>query len=609
LKRRPVPLIVVGPLLAYCGSCGTFPEDLSRGSDWPSPERGAVVSEHPLATRAGLEILEAGGNAADAAVATALALAVVYPQAGNLGGGGFAVWVPHDTEEDPLFLDFRETAPRALTPGAFLDTSGELVGERSLTGHLAVAVPGSPRGLWVFHERLGRLPFGEVARPAIELAAEGFHLDAWLARDLRQEPARRRLEASIRARATFYPRDRALGEGALLRQPDLARTLTLLVERGPESFYEGEVAAAIVGEMIRGGGVLDRQDLAAYEPVWREPLRGWFRGLEIITAPPPSSGGLILLQVLGILDGFPLDEERRATLDALALERGEPVDEGEIGLSSRALHWWIEAMRRGFADRVVHMGDPDFWDVPVEELLSPSWIAERRISIGELANPGITAMPTPAPRSGGEETTHLCALDDEGNAVSLTTTLNTSFGSGVMVPDAGFLLNNEIDDFSIVAGEPNVFGLIGADANLLEPRKRPLSSMTPTVIRDGGQAVRMVIGAPGGPRIITAVIQVILRTEVYGQGLEAAIRARRLHQQFSPLSTSHEPGWDADLLLGLRNRGHDLVELDRRFASVQAIRLEIGGEPEGFSDPRRGGTAGAEGRRPQVPALPPDWNR
>ena len=570
---------------------------------WPAPTRGAVVSEHPLATQAGVGILESGGNAVDAAVATALTLAVVYPQAGNLGGGGFALYVPHDPDQESLALDFRETAPAALTAEAFLDEEGNFVSERALRGHLAPGVPGSPHGLWTLQQRLGRLPFRTVARPAIELARDGFEVDAWLARDLRRENLRERLRYAGMAGALFYPEGRALEEGELLVQTELAETLERYATRGPEGFYEGDVADAIVTTLAAGGGVMTKKDLRGYESVWREPLRGWFRGHEVISMPPPSSGGLVLLQVLSMLDGFPLDEERTRTRETREREAGRTLGSEEIGLSGRALHWWIEAMRRAYADRAAHMGDPDFHDVPVEQLLSPAWIAERRVSIGERATPEVGPLPRPVPEGG--ETTHLSVLDGEGNAVSLTTTLNTSFGCGLMVPGGGFLLNNELDDFAIQAGVPNAYGLIGGEANALVGGKRPLSSMTPTVIREGGRAVTMVVGSPGGSRIISSVIQVILRTLVYGQPLAEAVAAPRLHQQWSPSETRFEAGWDPARLLELRNRGHEVEEGTARFCSVQAIAVEIGGEPMAVSDPRRGGAAGLEDAPISTPARPP----
>ncbi len=565
--------------LALLSGCASLPR-FDEGGPWPPPQGGMVVSEHELATAAGVKILEQGGNAADAAVATALALAVVYPQAGNLGGGGFAVWVAHDPAKPTQFLDFRECAPAALRAELFLDELGRRVPERSLETGLAVGVPGSPRGLYEFQRKLGRLEFEAVAAPALALAQQGFLVDRWLAADLEQE--RETLARHAGARALFLPGGEPLAEGARLVQPELARTLARYAREGPEAFYQGEVAEQLVLAVQAEQGVLVLDDLADYRAVWRAPLRGWFRGLEIVTAPPPSSGGIALLQVLAMLDGFPLDEER---IRARAEETADPA-----GLSGRALHWWIESMRLAFADRAEYLGDPDFVRVPVEALLSPERIHRLRVGIGELCNPHVRVLPAEA-REGGQ-TTHLSVLDGEGNAVSLTTTLNTTFGSGILARGTGVLLNDEIDDFAIVAGSPNAYGLVGGAANALAPRKRPLSSMTPVIVRDGGQVVKMVLGSPGGPRIITSVLGVLLRTVVYGQDLVAAVAAPRLHQQWSPPATALEPGWDELGVQALRNRGHALELVPERWGRVQAIAVEVGGEPQGASDPRGGGAVG-----------------
>ena len=591
------PFLALAFLAASCAGLPEFDET----EQWPPPRRGMVVSEHPLATEAGVGILAKGGNAVDAAIATALALAVVYPQAGNLGGGGFAVWVAHDPEEAPLCLDFRETAPAGLNTAAFLDAEGRFVEQRSL-GPLGVAVPGTPRGLFALHERCGKLPFEAVVAPAIGLARAGFRVDPWLALDLQEEQELLRAGGAM----VFFAGNRPLAEGELLRQEALARTLERYARIGPDAFYRGEVAASTEDAVRSRGGVLGLEDLAGYEVRWREPLRGWFRGLEIVTVPPPSSGGILLLQVLSMLDGFPLDEERQSTLRA----EGEGLISSAEGLSERAVHWWIEALRLAFADRAAHLGDPDFVAVPIDALLSPDWIAERRTSIGELAHPSVVPMPDPVsgpapeqPTPEGDQTTHVSVLDGAGNAVSLTTTLNTTFGSGIYT-SAGFLLNDEIDDFSIQAGAPNVYHLVGGRANALAPGKRPLSSMTPVVVRDAGAVVRLILGSPGGPRIVSSVIEVILRTEVYGQSLEAAVAAPRVHQQWSPSSTVFEPGWDPLLLQALTNRDHEIVVEAEPWSSVQAIQVEIGGEPIGASDPRGGGTACAVGRTPSTPARP-----
>lgn len=595
-------LLAPGLLLALT-ACKSGPL-LGAQPQWPTPTRGAVVSEHPLATQVGLRVLERGGNAADAAVATAFALAVVYPQAGNLGGGGFALWVPHAEPGGSLAFDFRETAPRRLVPDLFLGEDGEPVRERSLSGHLAVGVPGSPLGLAELHARCGSLSWRDVLAPAIELAEGGFDVDPWLARDLRREPQRGRLLASAAARRLFYPGGEALAEGQRLRQPELAQTLRRIASDGARAFYSGDLARALAAEMRAHGGVLDEEDLRAYQVRVVQPLEGTFRGHRLVTMPPPSSGGVLLLQVLAILDGFPLDTERDA-----ARERAGDSDDPdraarlEAGLSELVLHWWIESLRAGFADRAQHLGDPEFHDVPLEALLSPRWIAERRTSIGERANPGILPWLRGDEATGGE-TTHLSVLDTDGNAVSLTTTLNSGFGCGVMVPGTGVLLNNEIDDFSIVAGVPNVYGLVGTQANQLEPRKRPLSSMTPTVVADPNGVVELVLGSPGGPRIISAVAEVMLRVLVHEQELADAILAPRIHQQWRPERTFLEPGWDESVIAALEARGHEFERADSPWASVQGIEVEPGAEPLAFSDPRRGGAGGVEGRGVAEPARP-----
>jgi gamma-glutamyltranspeptidase/glutathione hydrolase len=602
-RSVPAALLAISALVG----CSGLPQ-VDRQPQWPVPTHGAVVTEHPLATAVGLEVLEAGGNAADAAVAAALALAVVYPQAGNLGGGGFAIFAPHAAPGQAWALDFRERAPRALSPEHFLDADGEVVPDRSLVGHLAVGVPGSPRGLEELQRRCGTLPWAEVVEPAVRLARDGFAIDAWLARDLRDEQLRGRLLANAESRRLFYPSGQPLEEGDRLRQPELARTLELLAARGAEGFYAGDVARALAAEMRRGGGVLDEQDLAEYDVRWMRPLQGAFRGHRILTMPPPSSGGLLLLQVLAILDGFPLDSERdqvRGETRGAAAESKE-AERLASGLGERALHWWIEALRFGFADRAEHLGDPDFHEVPVNQLLSADWIAERRTSIGERAGVDVRPYGHPAGAELGE-TTHLSVIDGEGNAVSLTTTLNSSFGSGVVVAGAGFLLNNQIDDFSIRAGVPNAYGLVGTDANQLAPGKRPLSSMTPTVVLDGDGVVALVLGSPGGPRIISSVIEVLLRVLVYEQDLDDAIRAPRVHQQWNPPQTFVEPGWDDGILRDLEARGHLLERSERRWASVQAIEVQRGGTPRAFSDPRRGGAPGDQLRGVGPAARPGDF--
>lgn len=609
-----VVAVVVGTVLSACASRGT----LQPAARWRAPKLGAVASEHPLATEVGLSILDRGGNAADAAVATALALAVVYPQAGNLGGGGFALWVPH--VGDARAFDFRETAPAAANASLYVGSDGKPLASRSLRGPFSVGVPGSPRGLHELWRACGsrRLTFGELVAPALRLAREGFTVDAWLARDLAAPETRARMNAF--ARQVFYPGDRPLREGEQLRQPDLASTLELIALQGPDAIYNGRIAEAIVAELAAvpvppdaAGAAPDRPewmtlaDLSRYEVHERPPLHGWFRGMEIVTMPPPSSGGIVLLQALGILEGMPLDAEKNRSALARAIERekGGPAGVDSPFLDERMAHWWIEAARCAFADRAGHMGDPAFHAVPTKELLSSEWIARRRVAIGENADPSVPAW-RPAPE--GSETTHLSVLDKSGNAVSLTTTINEYFGSGILVRGAGFFLNDEMDDFALQAGIPNQFGLVGGAANRLEPGKRPLSSMTPTVVRDGGHANVMVLGSPGGPRIITAVLQVLLRVLVLEQTMEEAVAAPRLHQQWSPIATVFESGFDPEIVSALENRrGHEVEVKSGTFGSVQAIWLRtVGGVPIAVSDPRRGGAAGVQGEGISTPTRPPE---
>jgi gamma-glutamyltranspeptidase/glutathione hydrolase len=610
MRVLAAPNLLAAALALAAAACHGA-QDFAREPTWPKPKLGAVASEHPLATQAGLAVLDAGGNAADAAVTTALVLAVVYPQAGNLGGGGFALWVPHKGKSDAI--DFRECAP-ASADAAQYQVDGKLSAKRSREGPLSVAVPGTPAGLELLFEQHGskRFTLAELAQPAILLASKGFAVDAWLAGDLTRKGVQERMSAA--ARALFFPGGQPLAEGAKLVQKDLAETLRAFGEHGAQSFYRGRIGEAIVAELSRasvpesersGEGWMSLDDLARYQAKQRAPLVGWFRGQEIVTMPPPSSGGIVLLQALGVLEGLPLESEMQAARFQAGLKfqqtQQQPID--DPALSERMAHWWIEALRGAFADRAEHMGDPDFVEVPVEQLLSPEWIAHRRIAIGEQAAPAVG--PWLPPREGGQ-TTHLSVLDASGNAVSLTTTLNLWFGSGILVRGGGFLLNDEMDDFALAPGSPNAFGLVGGAANAIRPGKRPLSSMTPTVVRDGGHTVSMVLGSPGGPRIITSVAEVLLRTQLFGQSLEDAVRAPRLHQQWKPEETEFEPGFDREIVEGLRVRlGHKVKFARQRFGSVQAIQLlDPGQRPIAVSDPRRGGSAGLQGGPPSTPAPP-----
>lgn len=581
--------------LLFVGACASN----GSSSNGRQLQRGAVVCEHPLATAVGLRILEGGGNAADAAVATAFALAVVYPQAGNLGGGGFALWVP--AEGAPRALDFREVAPSSALVSRYLDAEGVAVPERSQRGPLSVGVPGSPSGLFELHKQCGsgRYSFAELVEPAVRLARDGFEVDPWLAFHLHQQAEHPKWNSA--ARDLFYPDGQALQAGARFVQPELADTLERLATGGPDAFYTGGVAAAVVRELdalvqagstARDGGSIELADLAEYRPAWRDPLRGWFQGHELISMPPPSSGGLVVMQTLAVLEGLPLAVELAHSPD------GTPT--------VRMVHWWIEALRGSFADRAEHLGDPDHVAVPMQQLLSPAWIAQRRANIGERARADVLPWSPPVEST---ETTHLSIVDRRGNALSMTTTLNSSFGSGILVSGAGFLLNNELDDFAIQADAPNIYGLLGSSANLIAPGKRPLSSMTPTVVRSADGRVELVLGSPGGPNIITSVVQVLVRVLVMQSDLRTAVDAPRLHQQWSPIQTQFESefhgGWDELTLAGLEAREHPIELIDRRLGSVQAISIDAHGMPQAYSDPRRGGAGGVERSGVAEPATAP----
>ncbi|MBK9383983.1 MAG: gamma-glutamyltransferase [Planctomycetes bacterium] len=532
--------------------------------------RGAqamVVSEHPLATHAGLELLRSGGNAVDAACATALALAVVYPVAGNLGGGGFLLH--RGADGATAALDFRETAPQRATRDMFLGADGQVDRVRATRGHLAAGIPGSVAGLCEAHARLGKRPWKEIVAPALRLARDGFAVDALLAEDCVEHA--RSFALYPASAALFLPEGQPLAPGALLRQPELARSLQAIAERGRDGFYRGEVAAAIVREMERGGGLLTAADLEGYRALWREPLMRRYRGHEIWSMPPPSSGGPLLLQMLGVLEKFDLREAGAG--------------------SARHLHLLAEAMSRAYADRAEHLGDPDFYPVPTAWLFSDARVNEIALQIDPTRATAVAGAGTP-PRKESPQTTHLSVLAPDGSAVSLTTTINTGYGSKVVVAGAGFLLNNEMDDFSAAPGQPNAYGLLGAEANAIVPLKRMLSSMTPTiVVRDG--AVRLVVGTPGGGRIITSVLQVVVNVIDFELELSSAVDAPRVHHQWRPNRLElerHGFGFAPEVRRSLEQKGHRLHEQED-FCSVQAILRHADGRLEGFGDQRRMGFA------------------
>lgn len=541
---------------------------------------GMVATTDPVASEVGAEILRRGGNAVDAAVATQFALAVVNPEAGNIGGGGFMVVRMADGTTGAL--DFRETAPLAATRDMFLDVEGNVT-DRSLIGHLAAGVPGSVAGMWEAHQRFGALSWSELLQPAIHLA-EGIVVHERLARSLTENvESLRRYPATARV---FLQANEAPRVGERLVQSDLGATLERIAEDGKDGFYRGETAALIEAEIERGGGIITREDLAAYTAVWRDPIVFPYREHTVISMPPPSSGGVTLAQILNILGGYDLE-----SLGFLSVEHA---------------HLWTEAVRRAFADRNAYLADPDFIDQPIGELTSREYAARRRMEIDpQRATPsaevetdllaGLPGSGPPAASREGGNTTHYSVLDVSGNAVSVTTTINAWYGSLVTVGGAGFLLNNEMDDFAAKPGTPNQFGLVQGERNAIEPGKRMLSSMTPTILLDESGQVKLVTGSPGGPRIINTVAQMISNVVDFGMGVAAATAAPRLHHQHFPdILYFERDGLAPSLRSALLERGHDLqVWPDGYMGDTQSIFVMENGVIAGAADPRMGGAAAA----------------
>jgi gamma-glutamyltranspeptidase/glutathione hydrolase len=521
-----------------------------------------VVSSSPIASQVGRDILRAGGNAVDAAAAVGFALAVVHPAAGNIGGGGFMVMRMNNGLT--YALDYRETAPAGASRDMYLDANGDVT-DKSRIGHLASGVPGSVAGMLTAQARFGRLPRAAILEPAIALARDGFVLDGTRARSLRGA-ARQLARFDGSARQFLINGTDAPAEGTVLRQPDLARTLTAIRDSGIAGFYEGWVADSLDAEMRRGGGVMTKADLARYRPRWRQPIRINYRGWTIWSMPPASSGGATLALIFNILEGW-------KSLPAF----GTP----------QLMHLEAEAMRRAFTDRNHYMGDPDFEKVPLTWLVSKEHAAELRADIDTLH-----ATPTPPfdPRiMEGNNTTHYSVVDADGNAVSTTTTINFGYGSFVTVRGAGFLLNNEMDDFAAAPGRPNGFGLVQGEVNAIEPGKRMLSAMTPSIVLDTAGALKMVVGSPGGPTIITQVFHVVSNVIDHHMSLADAVAAPRTHHQALPdeLRVEGPGGFSDATLAALRALGHTL-DVGGGWGDFQAI-MRTGHGWTGVSDPRAGG--------------------
>ena len=526
-----------------------------------------VSSDAALASAAGAEVLKRGGNAVDAAVATGFALAVVYPEAGNLGGGGFSVVRMADGRV--AAVDYREVAPRAATRDMFADDTA--APRRSIVGPLASGVPGSVAGLAALQRRFGTMTLAQVIAPALRLAEQGFTVDSQLAASIARHQA---LIVRFEGRALFLPGGVPLMVGATLRQPALARTLRAIADSGAAAFYTGSLSRAVAQDLHNAGSIITGEDLAAYSPEWREPVRGLYRGHAIFTMPPPSSGASVL-QILNILEGW------------------SPLP--PFG-SARRAHLLASAMQRAFIDRNAAIGDPAFVRVPVARLTDKSYAAKLRFGIGERA------VPTPelvAARE-GMETTHYAVVDAAGNAVSTTTTINDLYGSGVFLPTVGIFMNDEMDDFAARPGQPNLFGLVQGEQNAVAPGKRMLSSMSPTIVLDRTGKPMMLVGARGGPRIVSGIVQTIVNVIDHRMTIADAISAPRLHHQAIPDTIRFErDGHSANALDSLRAMGYGVsiwgagpaFSPDANLGSVNGI-LRTGAVWTGFADPRAGGRAG-----------------
>jgi len=517
-------------------------------------EHGLVVAQEKVAARIGADILKRGGNAVDAAVATGFAMAVTYPRAGNIGGGGFMVIHLADREQD-IAIDYREMAPAAISRDIFLDADGKPDSARSRDSALSIGVPGTVAGLALALERYGsgKFTLAQLLQPAIDLAREGFVVSDDLADTLPNAyPRLGKWPAS--AKIFARPDGGSLSEGDRLVQSDLSATLSSVAAQGPRGFYEGPVAEKLAKAVTDAGGIMTTDDLKKYQAVVRTPVRGTYRGYDIASMPQPSSGGVVLIETLNILEGFNLGE----------LKQG----------SAASLHLLIEAMKRGYADRARYLGDPAFVNAPIATLIAKDYAAKQRAGIDPDRVTSLTDPSLVQPRE-GQNTTHFSVVDAFGNAVSNTYTLNFSYGVGLVADGTGVLLNNELDDFTAAPGASNAFGLVGYEANLPGPGKRPLSSMTPTIVMKDGKVV-LVTGTPGGSRIISTVLQVIVNVIDYRMDIAAAVAAPRLHHQWMPDEVRVEPGFQQDVLAALRSKGHRVMD-SGGYSSANSILITANG--------------------------------
>ncbi len=537
-------------------------------------KKAMVVSAHPLASDAGLKMLQKGGNAIDAAVATTFAISVVEPFSAGIGGGGFLLM--HDSKKRTIqALDFRERAPLKATKNMYLDSSGKVRPNASINGYLAVGTPGTVAGMYEVHRRYGKLPWNTVVEPSIRLAKDGFVVkDKFVQAVKRREKA---IASNQAARAIFTRNGNFYQPGEKLVQRDLGRTLQDIAAN-PRSFYTGRIARTIANDMAKNGGLITLQDLKSYKPIWRTPVCGNFNKARICSMPPPSSGGIHLLQMLNILNTI-------GDTDLKSLGWHHPD----------TIHLMVEAMRIAYADRSEYLGDPDFVKVPQQQLINPEYAKFRRQQIDmQRAKPSTQVKPvvrnTLQKFKESTETSHLTVIDAQRNAVSLTFTINLGFGAGIVTPQTGIVLNNEMDDFSAAPGVPNAFGLLGNEANSIAPRKTPLSSMTPTIVTENGR-LRMAVGTPGGSTIITQVLQIILNVLEYDMDAGAAVSAPRIHHQWFPDILRVEPwGLDTLTLQELKRRGHKIKQTNP-WGNSNLIVVKPDGTLEGAADPRGEGEA------------------
>ena len=585
-------LLVLSFVLVSAGAGVLRAADIVVSGKTVTVDNAAVVTADSIASRVGVDVLRKGGNAVDAAVAVGFALAVTYPRAGNLGGGGFMLLRLSSGETH--FIDYRETAPAAATRDMYLGPDGNVIEDKSLIGHLACGVPGTVAGLALAHRRFGTIPWSELVSYAQRLAEKGFAVDRSFLESIDEESEL--LTHNAETRRIFI--DSLRRSGDILVQPELAATLGRVMRDGEEDFYRGRTAELIVAEMKRGGGILTAEDLASYRPRFRDPVRANYREYEILSAPLPSSGGIILSELFQILDRYDLGGMEHNARDHV--------------------HLVAEAEKIVYRLRALYMGDTDFYPAPFEGLVDPAYIGRLRamispsrvIPIAELEAADLTppsdstrAAPRPrrdeAPREEPRETTHFSIVDRFGNAVANTYTLNGSFGSGVTVTGAGFLLNNEMDDFSIKPGYPNLYGLVGSEANAIEPGKRMLSSMAPTIVLKGGELF-MVVGSPGGSTIPTAIFQVISNVIDFRMTLGEAVAAPRFHNQYLPDRISLEPvSLPSEVVTALEALGHTIFVRDEEIGDIQAILVE--GAFSGGGGPREEGDGTKGDGRPRDP--------